>query len=141
VAGIVVGTVVHLIAAAAGVLLDLPSLWRMGFFWDAQWWWALVPEPAHPWLFAPIRGAAYGALAGLAYQWSRHRDAPHHLITSSPHHLISPQPAPATALAAYLLTGWDAFAGTQHRLIAAVIGAVVGRLMTRVMRGSRKEDH
>jgi hypothetical protein len=133
VAGIVVGTVVHLIAAAAGVLLDLPSLWRMGFFWDAQWWWALVPEPAQPWLFAPIRGAAYGALAGLAYQWTRRRDLPNHLII--------PQPALAAALAAFLVTGWDAFAGTQHRLVAAAIGAVVGRLTTRVMRGSRKEDH
>jgi hypothetical protein len=133
-----VGAVVHLAVAAVGVLLDLPSLWRMGFVWAAQWWWALVPEPAQPWLFAPIRGAAYGALAGLAYQWTRRRHRSDHLITSSPHPLIIPQPALVTALAAFLLTGWDEFAGTQHQLVAAALGAVVGRLTTLVMRG-RKE--
>jgi hypothetical protein len=129
-AAVAAGVTLHLLVAALAVLADLPVLWRMGFFWDAQWWWALVPESVQPWGFALLRGAAYGALAGWAAGWRRAGG-----VTTA----AELCPGSLTALAAYLLSSADGFAGTQHRLVAAALGAGVGRLTSLLLRARGPE--
>lgn len=160
VTGMVVGVVLHLLTAAVGVAFGLASLWQTGFLWSQQWWWVLMPEPAQPWAFAALRGAAYGALAGVvaALQASRaRRQAPGALAETSPlsraaiarvpeqvfdaastRFIVLPSPASVTSLAAFLVSSLEPSVGTQHRLIAAALGAAVGRLTALVLRsGSR----
>ncbi len=124
-AGISAGIAVHLAVAAVGVTAEIPVLWQMGFFWSAQDLWILLPEPLQPWAFAAARGAAYGALAGYLWRpvnrWGEKRG-------------VGAAPATITALAAYLIAGFDPFAGVQHRLVAAALGAAVGRLTSLILR-------
>jgi hypothetical protein len=122
-----VGVVLHLMVTAIGVLFGQPPLWQIGLFWSEQWWWALVPEHAQPWGFAVEQGAVYGALAGLVAASQ----------AASSRRGASPSPATVTTLAAFLLSGWDSIAHTQHQLVMAVLGAAVGRWTTLVLRGRR----
>jgi hypothetical protein len=125
--GVAVGMLLHLGAAVLGVAAGVPGLWQVGFFWSE--WWSLVPEPAQPWLFAAARGAAYGALAGWTVQHSRSQR-----LRLLP---VGWDAALVTAGAELLVAIGDIQYGTQYRLIAAALGAAVGRLTTLVMRGSR----
>jgi hypothetical protein len=112
-------------ASAVGVLFGQSLLWQFGFFWTEQWWWILLPEHMVPWAFAAARGAAYGVLAGLVAASQ----------AASPRRTAFPSPATVTALAAYLLTGFDSIAHSQHQLVMAALGAAVGQWTTLVLRG------
>ena len=127
VAGVAAGIVLHLAVAVIGVQAGLPGLWQVGFFWSD--WWSLVPEPAQPWLFATVNGAAYGALAGgVAGR------PPLHAFRAIP---VAWSPAAVTALTALVLSVWDTSFSTQYSLIAGALGAAVGRMTSLMMRGSR----
>jgi len=149
--GMAAGIFIHLLAAVVGVIFGVPHLWQSGFLWSQQWWWALVPEAWQPWLFAAARGAAYGALAGgVAAAGKRTRDdrapgrrrgggnrpaGPDRLpVSPSPRLPVSPSPATVTALVAFAVSAWEPEVGTQYQLVAAALGAAVGRLTTMMLR-------
>jgi hypothetical protein len=152
--GVTVGVIVRLLAAALGVAFRLPPLWQGGFLWPQQWWWALVPESWQPWLFAALVGVVYGALAGLVARtegWGNRgtgtrgdgatgdgaTGAPGEGTASdSPRPPVPPSAATVTALVAFVMSEWDPENGTQYRLVAAGLGAVIGRLTTLVWRGA-----
>jgi hypothetical protein len=160
VTGVTAGILVHLLAAAVGVIYGVPLLWQSGFLWSQQWWWALAPEAGQPWLFAAARGAAYGALAGLvtAAGTGRRGDgktggrgdgetggrgeragrispSPRLPVSPSPRLSLPPSPATVTALVAFVVSGWDGEGGTQYCIVSALLGAAVGRLTTLIMSG------
>jgi hypothetical protein len=121
--GMTVGMVLHLLVAAVGVAFGLPPLWQAGFLWSQQWWWALAPEAWQPWLFAAVCGMAYGALAGwVAGKGKRGRGGA----------------ATVTALVAFVVAGWEPEVGTEYQLVAAALGAAVGRLTTLMLRGGAR---
>lgn len=141
VTGIAVGVAVHLAVAALGVASGLDPLWQTGLLWSAQWWWALAPESVQPWAFTVMRGSVYGLLAGwLAALWAEGRrqeavdEAAGAAGPGAPEGqgaLLRPavvSPMGLTALAAYVISGWEASTLTQDRLVAAAVGAAVGRL-------------
>lgn len=137
VTGVTVGVALHLMSAAVGVAFGLPLLWQAGFLWSQQWWWALVPEPWQPWLFAAARGAAYGALAGRVAS-SRTREV-------RGHRFLAPlTPAKVTALVGFLVSmsevifGWNPEVGLQYSLIAAALAGAVGRLTTLLLQGQER---
>jgi hypothetical protein len=149
VTGVAVGVTVHLAVAALGVATGLEALWQTGLLWSAQWWWALAPESVQPWAFAVLRGAVYGLLAGwLAALWAEGRSQGAVMATGEADAATAREPAitalgppvvsPAglTALAAYVISGWEPSALTQDRLVGAAVGAVVGRLTLLIVNGA-----
>jgi hypothetical protein len=148
VAGLSTGMVSSLAVAAVGVLAGIPGLWQAGFLWSDQWWWSLTPEAAQPWLFAAVRGATYGAIAGSVVEiLGQHAGGRTRLEEG-----VSPwwqqrrwlaalrSPALWVAAAALALSVRDTNLGAQYSLIVAALGAVTGRLTALVMRGARRAD-
>jgi nitroreductase len=129
VTGLAVGTSLHLLLTALGVAAGVPSLWKLGFLWDQQWWWVLLPEGVQPWAFGAVRGAAYGALAGwaAAKQGSIRRDSPLAVRLAAP--------GTVAAMVALVVTCWDTFAGLDFQVMFAALGAAVGRLTSLTWRG------
>jgi hypothetical protein len=136
--GVTVGVVLHLLAAAVGVVFGLPLLWQAGFLWSQQWWWALVPEAWQPWLFAAVRGAAYGALAGFLA-------GPPSGVVKLLRYRFLPTPTPAIVIAllgfevsiSEVVFGWNPEVGLQYSLIVALLAGAVGRLTTLIVRGNK----
>ena len=135
--GVVVGVILSLAIAGLGVASGLPQLWQVGFFWSDQWWWALVPEAAQPWLFAAARGIAYGALAGWVAGSPRVQVLKHSNVQALRSFPMVLSPVVMTAVAAFLVSLGDPQFGTQYSFMAAALGAAVGRLTTLMLRGSR----
>jgi hypothetical protein len=139
-AGIGAGIFVHLLVTALAVAAGIPALWQIGLLWPVQWWWALAPESAQPWGFAVMQGVVYGALAGWVAGWrpgSSQRTARREARTGLDAGVSS---ATVTGLVAFVVAGWDSPGGMEQRLVAAAVGAVVGRLTT-ILRCARPQGH
>lgn len=159
VTGVAVGVALHLAVAAVGVATGISPLWETGLLWSVQWWWMLAPEAVRPWAFAAMRGAVYGLLAGwLASLWAEGRHGTSRRLPAaeqtgggvesgardSAPASVRPaivSPVGLTALAAYVVSGWEPGSelgvGTQFRLVAAAVGAGVGRLTMLIAGGAR----
>jgi hypothetical protein len=133
--GVAVGIGVNLAAAALGVAFGIPALWQGGLFWSQAELWALLPETWQPWLFAAVRGAAYGALAGLVAPNLRQRSGMTRPGVERSRFFVSPTPATVVACVAFVVTGWDDAHGLQYRLVMAGLAAAGGRLTTLILRG------
>lgn len=142
VTGLVVGVALNLAAAGIGVAAGVSGLWQVGFFWSLQWWWSLTPDLAQPWLFGATKGAFYGMLAAII--WESRSNA-----SRRARELAAPgararqwrvlagilSPACWTGLIALAVSLADTGLGTQYSLIAALLGAAVGRSVTLLRRG------
>jgi hypothetical protein len=141
VVGVAAGIAVHLLVAALAVAADEPSLWQVGLFWKSQWWWALAPEGVQPWVFSFLRGAVYGLLAGWASkQWAVEGGGEKEASLSGADARLQSvgtiSPAGFTALAAFVVAGWEADTRLEDRLVAAALGAAVGGLTALLVRGA-----
>jgi hypothetical protein len=137
-AGIVVGVAAQLIVTAVAVAAGIPALWQAGFLWSEQWWWALAPEAVQPWGFALTQGAVYGALAGWVAGWRTGERRPPTLREASTPPPDVASAATVTGLVAFVVAGLEPSAGTEQQLVAAALGAIVGRLTINLWRGRRR---